>query len=147
MEAPSLIASIGTGVKDVSDTSTLGRRASGRATAPSGSRDPLSESFRNAFANAWQPDGIGRRNYPVNTEDAQRRGGEMQRPTSTLTEIIKRYNFTEDDLPRYLCDCGKSFTRADNLRRHELSDKNVPFACDVEGCLRAYHSRSPRYRR
>lgn len=41
--------------------------------------------------------------------------------------------------PVHHCHCGKTYTRAEHLRRHQQNHKPGAFPCDVQGCLRAFY--------
>ncbi|KAM0697585.1 hypothetical protein Q7P36_002439 [Cladosporium allicinum] len=41
--------------------------------------------------------------------------------------------------PVHHCHCGKTYTRAEHLRRHQQNHKPGAFPCDVQGCVRAFY--------
>jgi len=41
--------------------------------------------------------------------------------------------------PVHHCHCGKTYTRAEHLRRHQQNHKPGAFPCDVPGCVRAFY--------
>lgn len=41
--------------------------------------------------------------------------------------------------PVHHCECGKTYTRAEHLRRHQQNHKPGAFPCDVAGCDRAFY--------
>lgn len=41
--------------------------------------------------------------------------------------------------PVHHCECGKTYTRAEHLRRHKQNHKPGEFPCDVSGCERAFY--------
>lgn len=41
-------------------------------------------------------------------------------------------------MPVHHCDCGKTYTRAEHLRRHQQTHKPGAFSCDIDGCERAF---------
>lgn len=41
--------------------------------------------------------------------------------------------------PVHHCHCGKTYTRAEHLRRHQQNHKPGAFPCDIQGCDRAFY--------
>lgn len=74
--------------------------------------------------------------------DAQTPGERMLRSTSpaTNTHFTKtgRVSKAAKGMPVHHCDCGKTYTRAEHLRRHQQNHKPGTFSCDFEGCERAF---------
>jgi hypothetical protein len=65
------------------------------------------------------------------------------RPTSPiasarLTKTGRRSKVVKG-MPVYHCECGKTYTRAEHLRRHQQNHKAGAFECNVLGCGRAFY--------
>ncbi|KAK0644518.1 hypothetical protein B0T16DRAFT_460564 [Cercophora newfieldiana] len=59
-----------------------------------------------------------------------------------LTPITGRVSRAKKGVPVHVCDLckpAKTFTRAEHLRRHQLSHQNPGYACTYPGCERAFH--------
>ncbi|KAI1140345.1 hypothetical protein F5Y05DRAFT_403309 [Hypoxylon sp. FL0543] len=59
-----------------------------------------------------------------------------------LTPITGRVSRAKKGVPVHVCDIckpHKTFTRAEHLRRHQLSHRNPGFPCTFPGCDRAFH--------
>lgn len=66
----------------------------------------------------------------------------MLRSTSPAgsTHLTKtgRVSKAAKGMPVHHCHCGKTYTRAEHLRRHQRTHKPGTFSCDVDGCQRAF---------
>ncbi|KAK1828153.1 putative transcription factor TDA9 [Podospora conica] len=59
-----------------------------------------------------------------------------------LTPITGRVSRAKKGVPVHVCDIcrpAKTFTRAEHLRRHQLSHQNPGHACNYPGCDRTFH--------
>ncbi|KAI5927214.1 hypothetical protein F4810DRAFT_706592 [Camillea tinctor] len=59
-----------------------------------------------------------------------------------LTPITGRVSRAKKGMPVHICDIcrpPKTFTRAEHLRRHQLSHKNPAYRCDFPGCEKTFH--------
>ncbi|KAI2463625.1 hypothetical protein F4781DRAFT_440388 [Annulohypoxylon bovei var. microspora] len=59
-----------------------------------------------------------------------------------LTPITKRVSRAKKGVPVHTCDLckpPKTFTRAEHLRRHQLSHRTPGFSCTFPGCDKAFH--------
>ncbi|KAI1778376.1 hypothetical protein F4818DRAFT_456226 [Hypoxylon cercidicola] len=59
-----------------------------------------------------------------------------------LTPITGRVSRAKKGVPVHTCDIckpSKTFTRAEHLRRHQLSHKNPGFPCTYPGCDKTFH--------
>ncbi|KAI1093145.1 hypothetical protein F5B19DRAFT_501682 [Rostrohypoxylon terebratum] len=59
-----------------------------------------------------------------------------------LTPITRRVSRAKKGVPVHVCDIckpSKTFTRAEHLRRHQLSHGNPRFPCTFPGCDKAFH--------
>ncbi|KAK0742845.1 hypothetical protein B0T18DRAFT_328225 [Schizothecium vesticola] len=59
-----------------------------------------------------------------------------------LTPITGRVSRAKKGVPVHVCDAcrpAKTFTRAEHLRRHQLSHQNPGHACTYPGCDRTFH--------
>jgi hypothetical protein len=76
------------------------------------------------------------------TGDAQTSSNKMQRSTSPATSAhltkTGRVSKASKGMPVHHCDCGKTYTRAEHLRRHQQNHKPEAFSCDVDGCERVF---------
>ncbi|KAI1438467.1 hypothetical protein GGR50DRAFT_640079 [Xylaria sp. CBS 124048] len=67
--------------------------------------------------------------------------GETSVPVK-LTPITRRVSRAKKGVPVHVCDIckpSKTFTRAEHLRRHQLSHKPAAFQCPYRGCGKAFH--------
>lgn len=58
-------------------------------------------------------------------------------PSAHLTKT-GRVSKAAKGMPVHHCECGKTYTRAEHLRRHQQNHKPEAFSCDVLGCDRAF---------
>jgi hypothetical protein len=76
------------------------------------------------------------------TGDAQTSSNKMQRSTSPAASAhltkTGRVSKASKGMPVHHCDCGKTYTRAEHLRRHQQNHKPEAFSCDVDGCERVF---------
>jgi hypothetical protein len=76
------------------------------------------------------------------TGDAQTSSNKMQRSASPATSAhltkTGRVSKASKGMPVHHCDCGKTYTRAEHLRRHQQNHKPETFSCDVDGCERVF---------
>ncbi|GAW25678.1 putative C2H2 finger domain-containing protein [Rosellinia necatrix] len=59
-----------------------------------------------------------------------------------LTPVTGRVSRAKKGVPVHICDIckpSKTFTRAEHLRRHQLSHKPAAFQCEYPGCGKAFH--------
>ncbi|KAI0601512.1 hypothetical protein F4775DRAFT_400010 [Biscogniauxia sp. FL1348] len=59
-----------------------------------------------------------------------------------LTPITGRVSRAKKGMPVHTCEIcrpSKTFTRAEHLRRHQLSHKNPAFRCEFPGCEKTFH--------
>ncbi|KAL1582813.1 hypothetical protein WHR41_08675 [Cladosporium halotolerans] len=70
----------------------------------------------------------------------------MHRSTSPFDELRSanltktgRVSKATKGQPVHHCECGKTYTRAEHLRRHQQNHKSGSFLCDVDECGRAFH--------
>ncbi|KAI0179191.1 hypothetical protein GGR52DRAFT_295974 [Hypoxylon sp. FL1284] len=108
-----------------------------RSTASSESMDP------NVYGGSIQGSSSGR-GIPPSTMPTRPMGSasaEGSVPVK-LTPITGRVSRAKKGVPVHTCDiCNppKTFTRAEHLRRHQLSHKNPEFPCAYPGCEKAFH--------
>jgi Zinc finger, C2H2 type len=57
-----------------------------------------------------------------------------------LTPITGKVSRAKKGVPVHKCNmCPKTFTRAEHLRRHQLSHQPPDLACSVPGCSKVFH--------
>lgn len=69
-------------------------------------------------------------------------GAVMPEPGVKLTPITGRVSRAKKGVPVHTCDMcrpPKTFTRAEHLRRHQLSHQPPDLACNVPGCSKVFH--------
>ncbi|KAI0545256.1 hypothetical protein F4679DRAFT_561798 [Xylaria curta] len=71
--------------------------------------------------------------------------GNLEESRSTmpkLTPIMGRVSRAKKGVPVHICDVcepSKTFTRAEHLRRHQLSHEPAPYGCKYPGCEKIFH--------
>ncbi|KEY69978.1 hypothetical protein S7711_03996 [Stachybotrys chartarum IBT 7711] len=68
--------------------------------------------------------------------------GNTQEPSVKLTPVTGRVSRAKKGVPVHICDqCRppKTFTRAEHLRRHQLSHSPPSLVCHVPGCDKVFH--------
>jgi hypothetical protein len=119
---------------DVANLYALGRTVGDWVPALSG----LDKSH-----NLWQLHGTERLNHPVFTEHAQTPRGDLQRstPPADIPHLTKTGRSSKAAMgnPVHRCDCGKSYTRAEHLRRHQQNHKPGYFPSEYERCERVFN--------
>ena len=58
--------------------------------------------------------------------------------TSARRTRTGRVSKAAKGMPVHHCDCGKTYTRAEHLRRHQQNHEPGAFSCDVLGCDRTF---------
>lgn len=58
--------------------------------------------------------------------------------TSARRTRTGRVSKAAKGIPVHHCDCGKTYTRAEHLRRHQQNHEPGAFPCDVSGCDRTF---------
>ncbi|KAI8624829.1 hypothetical protein F5Y19DRAFT_490167 [Xylariaceae sp. FL1651] len=137
-----------------STTTASSTTATASTAEPSSSRSPLAQKAR-ADSTASM-DSASYRNYDQNLSSANmppsNRPNGPQRPLSgaagesnmpvKLTPITGRVSRAKKGVPVHTCDVckpPKTFTRAEHLRRHQLSHKPASFQCPYTGCGKTFH--------
>ncbi|TLD11478.1 hypothetical protein E2P81_ATG10354 [Venturia nashicola] len=59
-------------------------------------------------------------------------------PTSTHRTKTGRVSKAAKGMPVHHCECGKTYTRAEHLRRHQQNHKPGAFPCNIPDCNRAF---------
>ncbi|KAI1258612.1 hypothetical protein F5Y18DRAFT_341182 [Xylariaceae sp. FL1019] len=117
-----------------SSSSALGRRDSADSTT---SMDPTSYgSYGQSASSANMPS-----SRPNVSRPASKAGGEGSLPVK-YTPITGRVSRAKKGVPVHVCDtCNppKTFTRAEHLRRHQLSHRPAAFPCTYPGCDKTFH--------
>ncbi|KAJ3569674.1 hypothetical protein NPX13_g6003 [Xylaria arbuscula] len=99
--------------------------ASYRSFNPSSSSSTMPPSGRSSVSSRPMPNATGERDIPVK-----------------LTPITGRVSRAKKGVPVHTCDIckpPKTFTRAEHLRRHQLSHKPASFQCPWQGCDKVFH--------
>ncbi|KAI7014006.1 hypothetical protein KC355_g4837 [Hortaea werneckii] len=121
------------------------------ADPPSPKRRRLSEQFsasdgrQREASNANSATGnSSSRRSPQRTGSSRERRGEMERSPSPAGSVrytrTGRVSKAAKGQRVHACDeCGKTYTRAEHLRRHQQNHKPGAFPCDVPGCGRSFH--------
>ncbi|KAI1738019.1 hypothetical protein F4680DRAFT_426828 [Xylaria scruposa] len=71
--------------------------------------------------------------------------GNLEESKSTAPKLIPitgRVSRAKKGVPMHICDIckpPKTFTRAEHLRRHQLSHKSAPYGCKYPGCEKVFH--------
>lgn len=97
----------------------------------SGSNEPMGYSYSHG-----QPYGAGHDMRPMMP------GSSMGEPGVKLTPITGRVSRAKKGVPVHTCEMcrpPKTFTRAEHLRRHQLSHQPPDLACSVPGCNKVFH--------
>ncbi|KAI1130075.1 hypothetical protein F5Y10DRAFT_135936 [Nemania abortiva] len=77
----------------------------------------------------------------VSTRPMSNASGESSIPVR-LTPVTGRVSRAKKGVPVHICDIckpSKTFTRAEHLRRHQLSHKPAAFPCSYPGCDKIFH--------
>ncbi|KAI1742589.1 hypothetical protein F4680DRAFT_21420 [Xylaria scruposa] len=121
--------------------------------APPPSRSPLVERRSVDKTESMDPVGYGSyahsssSNMPpssrstVSSRPMTSAPGESSIPVK-LTPITGRVSRAKKGVPVHICDVckpPKTFTRAEHLRRHQLSHKPAAFQCPYRGCEKTFH--------
>ncbi|KAJ8124761.1 hypothetical protein O1611_g8879 [Lasiodiplodia mahajangana] len=117
-----------------STTTPLPIPATASVDKASPSRSPLSE--RKSVDSTESMDTVGYESYPHNSSSSNMppssRSTVSSRPLSSATG--------ESSMPVRLTPVtGRTFTRAEHLRRHQLSHKPAAFQCTYPGCDKTFH--------
>ncbi|KAI1331743.1 hypothetical protein F5Y16DRAFT_359143 [Xylariaceae sp. FL0255] len=100
------------------------------------SMDPAGyESYSQASSSTNMPSSSGRSNVP------SRPMAEGNIPVK-LTPITRRVSRARKGVPVHVCETckpPKTFTRAEHLRRHQLSHKPAAYPCVYPGCDKTFH--------
>ncbi|KAK3316691.1 hypothetical protein B0H66DRAFT_478220 [Apodospora peruviana] len=120
-------------------TSTTRPPARRRSTASNDSMDPTSGGYGSGASSS----SMGGRIHPSNSP---MRPMPTNPPPSNipmrLTPITGRVSRAKKGVPVHVCDIckpAKTFTRAEHLRRHQLSHQTPGYPCKYPGCDRAFH--------
>ncbi|KAI0141688.1 hypothetical protein GGR57DRAFT_401098 [Xylariaceae sp. FL1272] len=117
-----------------SSSSALARRDSVDSTAP---MDPTGYgNYGQSSSSANMPS-----TRPNPSRPASKAGGEGGLPVK-YTPITGRVSRAKKGVPVHVCDtCNppKTFTRAEHLRRHQLSHRPAAFPCTYPGCDKTFH--------
>lgn len=74
--------------------------------------------------------------------DANKPRDTMLQSTSPTTSARRtrtgRVSKAAKGIPVHHCDCGKTYTRAEHLRRHQQNHEPGAFPCDISGCDRTF---------
>ncbi|KAI0186768.1 fungal-specific transcription factor domain-containing protein [Xylaria flabelliformis] len=121
--------------------------------APPPSRSPLNE--RRSVDKTESMDPVGYGSYPHSSSSnmpPSSRSTLSSRPMTSapgessipvkLTPITGRVSRAKKGVPVHICDTckpPKTFTRAEHLRRHQLSHKPAAFQCPYRGCEKTFH--------
>ncbi|KAI7350494.1 hypothetical protein KC354_g12836 [Hortaea werneckii] len=121
------------------------------ADPPPPKRRRLSEQFsasdghqrEGSNANS-RPGNLSSRRSPQRTGSSRERRGEMERSPSPAGSVrytrTGRVSKAAKGQRVHACDeCGKTYTRAEHLRRHQQNHKPGAFPCDIPGCGRSFH--------
>ncbi|KAI2623800.1 hypothetical protein GGS21DRAFT_533404 [Xylaria nigripes] len=128
--------------------------ATATADKASSSHSPFSEQRRTSIAGPMDPVSYGNYTYSSSSTDMQASNrsnlssrpvvngpGEASLPVK-LTPITGRVSRAKKGVPVHTCDVckpPKTFTRAEHLRRHQLSHKPASFQCPYQKCGRVFY--------
>ncbi|KAI7051799.1 hypothetical protein KC362_g92 [Hortaea werneckii] len=87
---------------------------------------------------------LSSRRSPERAGSSRDRRGEMERSPSPAGSVrytrTGRVSKAAKGQRVHTCDeCGKTYTRAEHLRRHQQNHKPGAFPCDIPGCGRSFH--------
>ncbi|KAK4447906.1 putative transcription factor TDA9 [Podospora aff. communis PSN243] len=108
-----------------------------RSTASVDSMDQT--GYGSAASSSSMGHGLHHPNQPMRPMPPHPQGNEIP---MRLTPITGRVSRAKKGVPVHVCDLckpAKTFTRAEHLRRHQLSHQNPGYACTYPGCERAFH--------
>ncbi|KAI0110887.1 hypothetical protein GGR51DRAFT_82269 [Nemania sp. FL0031] len=137
-----------------STTTPLPIPATASVDKASPSRSPLAE--RKSVDSTESMDTVGYENYAHHSSSSNMppssRSTVSSRPLSSapgdsnipvrLTPVTGRVSRAKKGQPVHICDIckpHKTFTRAEHLRRHQLSHKPAAFQCSYPGCDKTFH--------
>ncbi|CAM1501055.1 Fc.00g102170.m01.CDS01 [Cosmosporella sp. VM-42] len=109
------------------------------ASSSSSSSRPISGRRRSSTDSMDSPYGTSQSSSTMRPYGPGRSSGE---PHVKLTPITKRISKAKKGVPVHICDqClpPKTFTRAEHLRRHQLSHQPPDLPCPVPGCDKVFH--------
>ncbi|KAF2138592.1 uncharacterized protein K452DRAFT_88781 [Aplosporella prunicola CBS 121167] len=109
------------------------------------SSEEASRSFQKALSSRHRPQSSSSTKPPHSYDGSPRDFSIMQRsvsPSETPTKYTKtgRISKAKKGLKVHLCEsCGKSYTRAEHLRRHQQNHNGAALQCDWPGCGKTFH--------
>jgi hypothetical protein len=99
------------------------------------------QSKKRALEEDTSPD-ITKRSLSGGERDAYSFRDTMSQSTSPSSSARRtrtgRVSKAAKGIPVHHCDCGKTYTRAEHLRRHQQNHEPGAFSCDVLGCGRTF---------